>query len=243
MSISADTIARNLQRVREQIATAARKSGRNPHEITLIAVTKYVDAETTRLVVEAGCMVIGESRPQALWAKSEALADFQRNSGFQWHLVGHLQRNKVARTLPVVRLLHSVDSERLLAEIDKTAATIAQRASVLLQVNISGDASKHGWRPADMPRVLDELDRYQHVDVRGLMAMAGLATDTDAARRQFASMSKLRDDLFARGPDNVQLNELSMGMSRDFAVAIEEGATMVRIGSTLFQESLGPNHD
>lgn len=237
MSTSADTIARNLQRVRAQIASAARKSGRTANDITLVAVTKYVDAETTRVVVEAGCTVLGESRPQQLWAKSAALCEFQRESGFQWHLVGHLQRNKVARTLPIVRLLHSVDSERLLAEIEKTAQATDVEASVLLEVNISGDKSKHGWPPEEMPRVLEQLGSYQHVRVKGLMAMAGLVTDTDAARREFAAMAKLRDDLVARCPPNTQLNELSMGMSRDFVVAIEEGATMVRVGSTLFEES------
>jgi pyridoxal phosphate enzyme (YggS family) len=235
MSSVADTVARNVQRVRDQIANAAKKSGRAADEITLVAVTKYVDAATARLVVDAGCHVLGESRPQQLWEKAVALADFQRQKGFVWHLIGHLQRNKVARTLPLVGLLHSVDSERLIAEIDKVANANAIQAALLLEVNISGDEAKHGWRPVEMPQVLESLGGYDHIRVQGLMAMAGLDTDADAARREFAALADLKDKLAPLCPANCEMKELSMGMSRDFTIAIEEGATMVRVGSTLLE--------
>lgn len=227
-------LAENICRVREQISAAAKVSGRSADDITLVAVTKYVDADMTRQVAEAGCRVLGENRPQAFWAKADSLAEFQSKFGFQWHMIGHLQRNKVARTLPLASLLHSIDSARLIAEVDKAAGTANLIANVLLEVNISGDEAKHGWPPAEMSAVLESVAKFPNVRVKGLMAMAGLQTDGQGARREFAAMTELRQSLMSKCPDNCEMLELSMGMSRDFPEAIEEGATIVRIGSTLF---------
>ena len=233
MAEKADIIARNLARVRGQIAAAAERAGRRADDVTLVAVTKYADNECTQLVIQAGCRDIGESRPQELWQKAKSLATLQQQTGFRWHLIGHLQRNKVARTLPLTALIHSLDSERLLAAVNAAASETSIRG--LLEVNISGDASKHGWQPADMRAVIEGLTAYPQVEIIGLMTMASLAGDAAQARRDFAGLRELRDQLQPSCPPDCRLSELSMGMSRDYVEAIEEGATMVRVGSALFE--------
>lgn len=234
MQKAAEIIAGNVERVKEKIAAAAAKSGRTAESVTLVAVTKYVDAETTLLVAQAGCEVLGENRPQQLWAKAEQLQQAQQEVGFCWHLIGHLQRNKVGRTLPLVSLFHSVDSERLLREVDKAAGASEVTAETLLEVNISGDEAKHGWQPAEMPKILEAAAELENIRVIGLMAMAGLQTTSDTARREFAAVKQLAESLEPACGENSQMTALSMGMSRDFDVAIEEGATIVRVGSSLF---------
>jgi pyridoxal phosphate enzyme (YggS family) len=224
-------IADNLDRVRERIAAAAARSGRDASAVTLVAVSKYVDVDAARALLDLGCKDLGESRPQELWRKAEALVD----QYVRWHFIGNLQRNKVRRTLPHLTLLHACDSLRLLDEIDRIAGVTASEVKALLEVNISGDASKHGFRPAEMPSVIESLTGYKQVQVRGLMGMASLDGTIDDARREFESLRLLRDRLLNELPPEVELKELSMGMSGDFEVAIEEGATMVRVGSALFE--------
>lgn len=230
MSDYSAQIAANLAEVRGRIAQAAARSGRSGDEVTLVGATKYVDAALTQALLTAGCLDLGESRPQDLWAKAAAVVAPQP----RWHLIGHLQRNKVARTLPLVSLIHSVDSERLLAAIEREAAALARPISILLEVNISRDASKHGFRPDEMPAIVARLGELTCVSVRGLMGMAALEGGIDVARGNFARLRALRDQLQPNAPDGIQLTELSMGMSGDFEVAIEEGATIVRVGSALF---------
>ena len=224
-------IADNLGRVRQQIAEAATRSGRDVSDIALVAVTKYVDVDAVQALLDLGCNDLGESRPQELWRKAEALSA----ANVHWHFIGHLQRNKVRRTLPHITLLHACDSLRLLDEIDRTAGDSASDVKVLLEVNISGDASKHGFRPAEMPSVIESLSGFKHVQICGLMGMASLTGTIADARREFESLRLLRDSLVKSLPAGVELNELSMGMSGDFEVAIEEGATIVRVGSALFE--------
>lgn len=226
-----DHLRRNLARVREQMAAAAARSGRCPDSVTLVAVTKYVSPEVARLLPRAGVLDLGESRPQDLWLKASALQD----QPIRWHLVGHLQRNKVVRTLPLVHLIHSADSTRLLRAIDVAATARQCIADVLLEVNISGQPQKHGFAPHALADALQQAASYCWVRVRGLMTMAGTPGDLAAARREFASLRELRNRLEHLQSSRVQLDELSMGMSGDFEVAIEEGATMVRIGSALFE--------
>lgn len=224
-------IAENLARVREQIAAACQRSGRQASEVTLLAVTKYVTLDLTAQLVAAGCYDLGESRPQDLWVKAAGLD----NPRIRWHLIGHLQRNKLRRTLPLVTLLHSVDSGRLLEAIESEAALAGLEPQVLLEVNISQDATKTGL-PADaLPALLERAGELAHVRVRGLMGMASLEGGLEVARREFARLRELRDRLAPRCARKDSLAELSMGMSGDFAVAIEEGATIVRIGSALFE--------
>lgn len=233
MPTAAKLIAANLVAVRERITAAARAAGRDPAEVRLVAVTKYVDVATTRLLLEAGCHDLGESRPQLLWDKAEQLRDLP----IRWHLIGHLQRNKIRRTLPLVHLIHGVDSLRLLEELEHEQAPHAERPAlpVLLEVNVGGEAAKHGFAPDEVPALVDALARCQHLDVRGLMAMARLTNDADGARADFAKLRTLRERLRREWAGRFTLDELSMGMSGDFEAAIAEGATLVRIGSALFE--------
>lgn len=231
MSEAARIVADNVARVRERIAAAAAAAGRPPESVWLIAVSKYVDAAAARLLVEAGCNDLAESRPQQLWEKAAAA----ELAGVRWHLVGRLQRNKVRRTLPLVELIHSVHSERLLAEIDHEAALAGLMAQVLLEVNCSGDAAKQGFAADEARRLVDGLAQYSHVEVCGLMTMAALEGGPAVARRNFAALRELRDELSDAAGPGIALAELSMGMSDDFEEAIAEGATMVRIGSLLLE--------
>ncbi len=227
----ASRIADNVQRVRQRIAAAARRSGRGAEAVTLVAVPKHVPAEETAAVVDAGCFDRGEARPQQLWTKAEALAHLPT----RWHLVGHLQRNKIRRTLPLVSLLQSVDSRRLLDALAEEAALADRRLPILLEVNISGDTTKTGLPPAELEPLLAHALTLPHVEVRGLMGMASLEGDDAAARQDFRNLRHLRDKLAAAFTGQCSLPELSMGMSGDFEIAIEEGATMVRVGSILFE--------
>ncbi|NBW86917.1 MAG: YggS family pyridoxal phosphate-dependent enzyme [Planctomycetia bacterium] len=224
----------NLSRVRESVAEACRRAGRPPADVTLVGVTKYVDATAARCLLEAGCADLAESRPQELWAKAAALADARPEP--RWHLVGHLQRNKVRRTLPVGALIHTLDSRRLLEALEAEAAAADTACEVLVEVNVSGDPARSGAMEADAEPLLVAAAQSPHLRLRGLMAMAshpdGPAAD---ARRDFARLRELRDRITARGiVDAALVRELSMGMSGDFAEAILEGSTMVRIGSALF---------
>jgi pyridoxal phosphate enzyme (YggS family) len=229
------SIADNLRRVRERIVRAAESAGRSANEITLVGVTKYVGTSEAMELAAAGCIDLGESRPQELWKKAAEAAAARVGSSVavRWHLVGHLQRNKVRRTLPLVSLIHSIDSERLLAAINEVCSEAGDNrppADVLLEVNASGEAAKHGLAPSAVEPLLVAAPRYPHVAIRGLMTMAALGV----AARNFAMLRHLRDRLRANAPSGVTLNELSMGMSSDFEVAIREGATIVRIGSLLW---------
>jgi pyridoxal phosphate enzyme (YggS family) len=227
-SVLADRIAG----VRARVAEACRRAGRNPAGVTLVGVTKTVSPGVAALVAELGLRDLGESRPQELWKKAEALA------GADWHLIGHFQRNKIDRTVPLVALIHSVDSERLLDALDAFGRKRGAPVPVLLEVNCSGESSKGGVAPADVPALADTLAARSGVEVRGLMTMAAYSDDPQSARPAFARLRALRDELRAR--TGLALAELSMGMSGDFEIGVEEGATFVRVGSTLF-EGLGVN--
>ncbi|MFM9960499.1 MAG: YggS family pyridoxal phosphate-dependent enzyme [Planctomycetaceae bacterium] len=225
-----DRLADNLHRVTADIAAACSRAGRSPDEVTLVAVTKYTELIWVRPLIELGVRNLGESRPQQLLERSEQLP-----SDVHWHLIGHLQRNKVKPLLPKTVLIHSVDSLRLLERISVIAAELSLRPRVLLEINVSGEASKDGLTASELTANWDAFQSVPHVDVVGLMTMAPLADDPTAARPVFRALRQLRDELAARSAANVKLTELSMGMSGDFTVAIEEGATLVRIGSRLFE--------
>jgi len=236
------SIAENFRRVRERMARAAELAGRRDDEITLVGVTKYVGAREAAELAAAGCTDLGESRPQELWKKAAELEQTRPSPApaIRWHLVGHLQRNKVRRTVPLVSLVHSVDSERLLAAIEEARADADDTdppADVLLEVNTSGDAAKHGLAPDQVEPLLAAAARYRRVAIRGLMTMAALEGGEAVAARNFAALRELRDRLQRNAPHGVQLDELSMGMSGDFEVAIREGATIVRIGTLLWQNT------
>ena len=224
-----DRFRENLNAVRTRMAEAARRVGRDPSDVTLVAVTKRNPPEPIRLLVEAGAADLGENYPQELWAKVEALADLP----VRWHLIGHLQGNKARKTLPMVRMVHGVDSLKLLRTLDDLAADLADPPAVCLQVNASGETSKHGWGPDDLPRDADAIASCRRIPVVGLMTIAGYGTSNDEARPTFARLRELRDHL--RAATGLALPHLSMGMSNDFEAAIEEGATLIRVGSALFE--------
>jgi len=224
-------ISENVAGIRQRIAAAAQRVGRSAEDVTLVAVTKYVDVGAVQALFDAGCSVLGESRPQQLWHKAEMLDDLN----ISWHLIGHLQRNKVQRTVPLLSFLQSVDSIRLMEAANSEAARLDRVLSILLEVNISGDQAKHGFAPEDLASVLNAVPNYPNIEVRGLMTMASLRGDRDHARKDFSKLRQLRDELRSSCPAEATLNELSMGMSRDYDLAVMEGATMVRVGSALFE--------
>lgn len=229
-----ERLRRNLAGVSAGIAAACARAGRDPAGVRLVAVTKYVDASTARLLHELGCHDLGESRPQSLWEKAAALADLTPSP--RWHLVGHLQRNKLRRTLPVLSLLHSLDSRRLLDALEAEATAAGLVCEVLVEVNLTADAGRTGVTPEAVGDLVAAVAGMKHVCVRGLMGMAAVPDGrTASARRDFARLRELRDRLVAELPEAGGLPELSMGMSDDFAEAILEGATLVRIGSALFE--------
>ncbi len=229
--IRAKRIRSNVVEVRQRIDDAATRSGRDADKVHLIAVTKYVDAPITKAVVEAGCADVGENRPQVLWDKAQELAALEVN----WHMIGHLQRNKVKRTVECAGLIHSVDSLRLLDAINEAGTAKERVVRVLLEVNVSGEQAKHGFAPGELPAALEHVANLNNVAIDGLMCMAGWDGDKDQARREFEMLRRLLESHAAETAENVRLNELSMGMSGDFETAIEEGATMVRVGSLLFR--------
>jgi pyridoxal phosphate enzyme (YggS family) len=250
------SIAENLCRVRERIARAAESVGRRAGDVRLVGVTKYVGPREAAELVAAGCADLGESRPQELWSKAESLAQSRAGKSpppaIRWHLVGHLQRNKVRRTVPLVSLIHSVDSQRLLAAINDVRElplppgegrgegalpSCLAPVNILLEVNTSGEAQKHGLAPHEVEPLLAAAPHYPHVAIRGLMTMAALQGGPTVAAKNFATLRELRDRLKPVAPDGVQLDELSMGMSGDFETAIREGATIVRIGSILWESN------
>lgn len=233
MSVSAERIRQNLESVRSRIAAAAARSGRSAEAVTLVAVTKKWPAEAVRPLVEAGACVLGENYPQELWRKAEALADLAPR--VRWHLIGHLQTNKAKRTLPLVRMVHAVDSLKLLRMLDVLVGDqgLDDPPSVCLQVNTSGEEAKHGWSAEQILSDAEAIAACRRIPIVGLMTMAGWGTTAESARPSFVELREARERLGSR--TGLPLPELSMGMSGDFETAIEEGATLVRIGSALFE--------
>ncbi len=229
---SVESILRQrLAAVEERIAAACHRAGRRRDELTLIAVTKTVSPEVAALLPNLGVLDLGESRPQELWRKAAALP-----SSVRWHLIGHLQRNKIERTLPLVHCVHSVDSERLWQALDADALRRGTTLDVLLEVNASGEASKQGFSPPHTCAVAATLVALQRVRVVGLMTMAAYDENPEHCRHTFATLRTLRDEIRPLVGTRHTLEHLSMGMSNDFEIAIEEGATMIRLGSVLFEE-------
>src|SRR5262245_19027790 len=221
-------LERNLADVERRIAAACARAGRARCEVTLVAITKYVTADIARRLLPLGVTDLGESRPQELWKKTAAIPEAT------WHLVGHLQRNKVEETLPLATLIHSVDSVRLLEAIDAAAAKQQRRVPVLLEFNLSGEEAKHGFGTTDVAGIAAAAAGLRQVEIQGLMTMASLDAEGEKARPVFAALRKLRDQLQPQLTGGRELHHLSMGMTNDFEAAIEEGATLVRVGSALF---------
>ncbi|MGL6226878.1 MAG: YggS family pyridoxal phosphate-dependent enzyme [Thermoguttaceae bacterium] len=246
-----DTVAKRVEFVRERIAVAASKSGRSATDIHLIAVTKYETGNVTFLeeLFRAGCADFGEARVQELLRKVGLFSSLPTSQtslssenvslsaeNVHWHFIGPLQRNKVRRVLPICTLIHSVGSLNLVETIDRIAReeALTKKPEILLEVNISGEEAKQGFAPCELPGVLEQLEKFSALIIRGFMGMSGLHSNESQKRREFALLRNCAESLRQQCPENVQLQELSIGMSDDFELAIEEGATLIRIGSLLY---------
>jgi len=225
-------IAKNFEAIRVQIAEAATRSGRNAEDVALIAVSKTHSPETILEAVDAGQLLFGENRVQEARAKMPLLP-----SRLRWHLIGHLQSNKIRQALPAFERLHGIDTLELARDVNRVAGELGLFPKVFLEVNVAGESSKFGFKPEALRTAMEELLTLDRVCIDGLMTIPPFATEPEASRRYFAALRELRDRLAQefRAP----LPELSMGMSGDFGVAIEEGATFVRVGTALFGERRG----
>src|SRR5215207_7259232 len=225
-------LSERIASVRARIAAACARAGREAASgVTLVGVTKTVSPQVAAVAAELGLRDLGESRPQELWKKADTL------TSVQWHLIGHLQRNKLDRTVPLVALVHSVDSERLLEALDAFGRKRGSPVPVLLEVNCSGEPAKGGFSAVEVLATGMKAASLAGVSVRGLMTMAAFVEDPQQTRPAFVLLRELRDAL--RAHTGLPLAELSMGMSNDFEVAVEEGATLVRIGTTLVEGLTG----
>ena len=222
----------NLKFIQEQIANAAARSGRRTEEITLVAVSKTHSPEAMLEAVDAGQLIFGENRVQEARAKMPLLPGRLR-----WHLLGHLQSNKIRQALPVFERIHAIDSLALARDTNRIAGELGLFPKVFLEVNVAGESSKFGFTPDALRRAMEELLTLDRVAIDGLMTIPPFAPEAESSRKYFAALRELRDALSSEF--RVPLPELSMGMSGDFAVAVEEGATFVRIGTALFGERRG----
>ena len=223
-------LAERLQAIRERLRTASERSGREPSSVELLAVSKTFPIEDIREAMEAGQLLFGENKVQEVLAKVPALP-----SKLRWHLIGHLQSNKVRKVLPLVDAVHSVDSLDLARDIQRIGGELGLFLKVYLEVNLAAESTKHGFKPDDLREgALDALYEMDRLHIQGLMCIPPFDPMPEMTRPYFATLRQLRDELEKRG--GAPLPKLSMGMSHDFEVAIEEGATIVRVGSALFGE-------
>ncbi len=221
------TVAENLEAIRARIAAAAARTGRKPSDVELLAVSKTFPVETIREAVDAGQTLFGENKVQEALAKIPQLP-----SRLRWHLIGHLQSNKVRKILPHIECIHSIGSLDLARDIDRIAAELGLHPKIFLEVNLAAEASKHGFSPRALREQLDALYTLDRLFIQGLMCIPPFAPDAETSRPFFITLRTLRDELEKTG--GAPLPKLSMGMSHDFEVAIEEGSTIVRVGSAIF---------
>lgn len=232
MSAIESQLASNLAALDQRIRAACERVGRSPNEITIVVVTKYAPDAAVLALEKFQRFELGENRPQQLVRRAE-MARWAH-----WHLIGRLQTNKVKLVLPSTVLIHSVDSVKLLERISQTAQDLRQTCPVLLEVNVSGEASKQGFEPDALRSTWNDILKLPSIKVRGLMTMAPFSDNPEDARPVFRSLRELRDDLRERAGSDINrhpFRDLSMGMTGDFEVAIEEGATLIRVGSAVFE--------
>jgi hypothetical protein len=223
-----------LKEIEERMGTACRRAGRAPQEVSLVAVTKTVPVERIQEAVDAGIKLLGEKRVQEAAGKVGNL-----RGDVAWHMVGHLQRNKVKKAVSVFDMIQSVDSQELAGEIDRRSGEIGKRMAVLVEVNTSGEAAKFGVTPEECVDLVAEMSQLNHISVQGLMTIGALTGDQSVVRACFKRLRDLRGRIQSAGIEGVSMDFLSMGMTSDFEIAIEEGSNMVRIGTAIF----GPRED
>jgi hypothetical protein len=219
----------NVARVRERVAAACRRCGRAPDDVKLLAISKTFPPESIRAAYEVGLRDLGENRVQEAKAKRPALADLS----ITWHLVGHLQTNKAKAARELFHWVHSVDSFRLAQKLDQAAAP-GGRLPILLEVNLGGEESKAGVGAPEIAQLAEQISQLATLEIRGLMVIPPFFDDPEQVRPYFRRLRELAQEIDARGIANVSMRELSMGMSNDFEVAIEEGATIIRVGTAIF---------
>ncbi len=229
-----DTIHSNLAQIRERIALACDRAGRNPDAVTLIAVTKTFPIEVVQAAFDVGLRHFGENRPQELKAKHEALPGITSGGDIHWHMIGHVQRNKAKDVVGIAERVHAIDSLRLAEELNRRAEAIGRIVPCMIQVNVSGEQSKFGLDPEQVIPFLETVVDMAHLNLDGFMTLATPVDDPEDVRHEFRLLRDIMAS--AREKDNrfAGLTQLSMGMSGDFDVAIEEGATHIRVGSALF---------
>ncbi len=237
MTVDQHTLVERIAQVQQRIERAARRAGRNPDGITLVAVSKTQSAETVTAAFAAGLRIFGENRVEEAAPKAEAVAALlgHLSAGPEWHMIGHVQSRKAGQVLPWASMVHSVDSVKLAIRLSRSALAVGRELPILLEVNVSGEASKYGFAPADLSVAVEAIMGLPGLRLQGLMTMAPIVADPEEARPVFAGLRRLRDELAARFP-TVDWRHLSMGMTDDFEVAIAEGATIVRIGRAIFGE-------
>ena len=221
-------ILENVEEIRRKIEAVAAKAGRNPQEILLVGVSKTKPVELIKEAVDCGITILGENRVQEIMEKYEHI------SGAQWHLIGHLQKNKVKYIVDKVALIHSVDSYELAIEIDKQAKKISKVQDILIQVNISGEESKSGIAPEETENLCRRVAELGNVKIKGFMTMAPRLAEDEELHNIFGGLRVLMESIKGKNIENTDLKELSMGMSGDYEVAIMEGATIVRVGTGIF---------
>jgi pyridoxal phosphate enzyme (YggS family) len=221
------SIAENLAEVNETVRATALSAGRNPAEVRLVAVSKTWPADRIAEAAAAGQIIFGENKVQEILEKVPALPDH-----LEWHLIGTLQKNKVRKVLPLCAMIHSIDSLSLAERVNRIAEDLELRPRLLLQVNIAGDEAKSGFSPEKIREEFETILALPRIEVAGLMTVPAFADDLEEVRPFFAQLRSLRDELVEK--HDCALPELSMGMSHDYRIAIEEGATLVRVGSSIF---------
>ena len=224
-----ETIKNNLEIINKKIKKAALKVNKNPEEIKLVAVTKTATIEQIEEVINAGVKIIGENRVQDAKEKYQILT-----AGIEWHLIGHLQTNKVKYAVEIFNCIHSVDSIKLAQEIDKRSKQFGKIMDVLVEVNVSGEESKYGIKPEEVKPFIKNISEFLRIKVRGLMTIAPIVKDKEEVRPYFRKLRELSKEIKSKNIENVKMDYLSMGMTKDFEIAIEEGANMVRIGRGIF---------
>ncbi len=222
-------IGDNIREIRENIAEAALRSGREPSEVRLMAVTKTVDDDRILEAIEAGVDIMGENYIQEAKRKIEMM-----DVDVKWHMIGHLQSNKAKYAVRLFDMIHSVDRMKLAMELDRRSATAGRVTDILIEVNVSGEESKNGISANEAPDLISQISLLDNLSIRGLMTMPPWFDDPEDARPFFVALRELRDKIIAEDIKGIEMRELSMGMSGDYRVAVEEGATIVRIGTAIF---------
>lgn len=238
MQLSEDRLVQNIKDVQSRINAACERAGRDPKDVTLLAVSKTKPIEDIKALLDEGQRAFGENYVQEIREKYEALGD-----SVEWHMIGHLQRNKVKYIVDKVRLIHSVDSIRLAKQIEKEAAKHEITMDILMEVNIAKEESKWGFTEDEAVKAAEEIGALPHVHLRGLMTSAPITDDPENNRVYFRKLRELSEKIDSEHFPNVAMDTLSMGMTKDYEVAVEEGATIVRVGTAIFGKRDYPNQN